>query len=378
MSSKLGRIAVVVLLFVLFGWLVIHTGRLPGSAGAAETRLNALARKALHDADHDWATVDMSGQFAELTGVAPNDAARVEAMGVVRRAAWGGGVLDVRDRTDLLTFVDTYILEARYDDEGVHLFGYAPTRESRESIIALVEREFGQPAASVDLRIASGAPDGSDWFGAAQFGFDQLSRLRHGVFSIAGETMRLEGEAAVPALKDSVEETFAMSPSPFASSSAITATSYAPPEAAHELTVFQDCQARLGDATLDRRVTFDFGSAEIGRASFGLLDDVGELVRRCAEFTVRVEGHTDSRGDPGANRYISAARAEAVVEYFVNQGIPRERFKAQGLGPDEPIASNDTADGRERNRRIEFEFLADADDPPQAAPDGDGRADGEP
>lgn len=74
---------------------------------------------------------------------------------------------------------------------------------------------------------------------------------------------------------------------------------------------------------------------------------------------VEVSGHTDSTGDPDANRALSGARAQAVVDYLVAQGIQVERLQSRGAGADEPIADNDTDEGRAQNRRVELTALAE-------------------
>ena len=65
-------------------------------------------------------------------------------------------------------------------------------------------------------------------------------------------------------------------------------------------------------------------------------------------------GHTDSQGNKATNQNLSQARADAVKAYLIEAGIKGELLSASGQGADRPVASNDSADGRARNRRIEF------------------------
>lgn len=67
-----------------------------------------------------------------------------------------------------------------------------------------------------------------------------------------------------------------------------------------------------------------------------------------------VEGHTDSRGPRDFNLELSQRRAEAVRDYLVSKGVPGDLFTVEGLGPDRPVASNATPDGRANNRRVEI------------------------
>jgi OmpA-OmpF porin, OOP family len=70
--------------------------------------------------------------------------------------------------------------------------------------------------------------------------------------------------------------------------------------------------------------------------------------------TVEIIGHTDNSGNRASNIALSQARADAVKGYLVAKGISPQQLTTNGVGPDQPVASNDTTDGRARNRRIEF------------------------
>ena len=100
-----------------------------------------------------------------------------------------------------------------------------------------------------------------------------------------------------------------------------------------------------------------FGSrnrAEIKPTSFSILDDVVKALNDNPMLHVRIEGHTDSSGDPAHNQRLSQRRAESVVGYLTGKGIAGDRLAAKGFGADVPLETNDSADGRERNRRVEF------------------------
>ena len=74
------------------------------------------------------------------------------------------------------------------------------------------------------------------------------------------------------------------------------------------------------------------------------------------EVEIEVEGHTDSRGSADKNQVLSLQRAESVRAYLVSKGIPSDKISANGLGSSRSIDSNDTAEGRQRNRRVEMVF----------------------
>ena len=124
---------------------------------------------------------------------------------------------------------------------------------------------------------------------------------------------------------------------------------------------FQGCTERqlvritAGRLEILDKVYFDTNSDNIQSRSYPLLDNVAAVLNRHDEMHhIRVEGHTDSRGDHDHNMDLSRRRAEAVVDYLVNKDVDRERLRPQGFGPDTPIDTNDTRDGRANNRRVEF------------------------
>jgi OOP family OmpA-OmpF porin len=104
-------------------------------------------------------------------------------------------------------------------------------------------------------------------------------------------------------------------------------------------------------------IVFASGKAEIRPASFPLLDDAVQVLQQYPALKIRISGHTDDKGKHDFNMKLSADRAAAVKTYLLGKGIPDERIETRGAGPDEPIADNKTATGRQQNRRIEFELL---------------------
>jgi outer membrane protein OmpA-like peptidoglycan-associated protein len=113
-----------------------------------------------------------------------------------------------------------------------------------------------------------------------------------------------------------------------------------------------------GELRLLEPVQFETATAELKEVSHGLLDEVVEVMVDSPDLRISVHGHTDSRGGIEYNRRLSRARAEAVVKYLTDKGIAVERLSAEGFGPDRPLGTNDTAEGRARNRRVEFKIVA--------------------
>jgi outer membrane protein OmpA-like peptidoglycan-associated protein len=107
-------------------------------------------------------------------------------------------------------------------------------------------------------------------------------------------------------------------------------------------------------------VLFRSGSFELLPGARERLAKVSGIVLAYPSLHVAVEGHTDGVGSDEYNQELSEHRAQSVRDYFVQQGIPANAIEARGFGKSEPIASNDTAEGRQQNRRVELVLSGDA------------------
>ncbi|TDX01884.1 OmpA family protein [Dinghuibacter silviterrae] len=102
-----------------------------------------------------------------------------------------------------------------------------------------------------------------------------------------------------------------------------------------------------------QNLEFDFAKASIRPTSYPSLDRVAEILVN-KHFSLKLAGHTDNVGSPSRNMRLSKDRAESVKAYLVSRGANPSRIEATGYGQTQPIASNRTADGRQKNRRVEF------------------------
>lgn len=117
-------------------------------------------------------------------------------------------------------------------------------------------------------------------------------------------------------------------------------------------------QARLDAALRDKKVEFASDGDEITDAGRAVLDEVVSLIAG-SDTKIVITGHTDSQNSPDYNLPLSERRAAAVREYLINGGIDPARLYSAGFGESRPIASNDTPDGRQSNRRTEFHVLGE-------------------
>ena len=115
-----------------------------------------------------------------------------------------------------------------------------------------------------------------------------------------------------------------------------------------------DCAALFKEVSRSGTINFGSGSAELLGTSTPILKFFKTAFDTCSEFTIAVEGHTDSSGKASSNQKLSEKRAESVAEKLVKMGVPSDNLHVIGYGESKPIASNDTAATRSQNRRIEF------------------------
>ncbi|CAN5280048.1 hypothetical protein BH20GEM2_BH20GEM2_13650 [soil metagenome] len=104
-----------------------------------------------------------------------------------------------------------------------------------------------------------------------------------------------------------------------------------------------------------RGILFDTGSDRIQPESTPTLKQIGEMLKQHSALRLAIEGHTDAVGDDAANQALSEKRAAAVKQHLVaNYGVDAARLEAKGMGESKPMASNDTAEGKQQNRRVEL------------------------
>lgn len=114
------------------------------------------------------------------------------------------------------------------------------------------------------------------------------------------------------------------------------------------------CVGRFEILSRTGNINFAPASARVSPDSFGLLDNLFDIVNRCPDLNIEIGGHTDSDGSEATNRRLSERRAGAVADYLRSKGIAGGRMLVVGYGEAHPIRPNDTRANKARNRRIEF------------------------
>ena len=114
----------------------------------------------------------------------------------------------------------------------------------------------------------------------------------------------------------------------------------------------------VGSKIILKNIFFDYGKSTLRPASFPELDRLNTLLSEYSSIKIEISGHTDSKGSQVFNQKLSENRAKAVVDYLIKKGIKQDRLTYVGKDFQEPIATNDTEEGRQENRRVEFKVLS--------------------
>ena len=338
-------------------------------AGAA---FEAQARAALSAlAGLDEGEASLADATAKLMGVAPDAARRDAALAALKAAGLTLGTVDVALKSapvqtapapqaaPALPLARPFVFEARKAaGGGVTLSGHAPS----ESSLALVKASAARLGAVTGVPApASGLSADINFDRFAEFGLTLLQRVTSGWMRVgddglsfggeapAGEIEAIRGALRRSGLRLATVELIAPAPAP--------PPIAVPPVAAPARPVAPEvaaCHGRILERLAEETIEFATGSARIAPHSAALIGRLAEVLKGCPQADLEIAGHTDNVGDPARNLILSRERAEAVVKALEAAGAPAARLSAAGYGDARPIAGNDAAEGRARNRRIEF------------------------
>jgi len=242
-----------------------------------------------------------------------------------------------------------YIFQAYKDPVAVTLTltGYVPDNNVHTALAAAAGRKFFSEKVVDNLKVSIGAPPG---FAAAVMpALGALSRLSTGTLVVSDREVKLSGDAfydaAAVAIRAGLGKDF---PQGWQLKADI---SVKPAAAPVDATV---CQQLFAELLGRGKIQFESGRASINPDSAGLLDRLIETALRCPTANIEIAGHTDADGEDAFNQALSEKRAQAVADYLVKAGLPADRFTAIGYGSSQPVASNDSDEGKAQNRRIDF------------------------
>lgn len=242
-----------------------------------------------------------------------------------------------------------YVFQVNKDPVAttVKLTGYVPDNNVHAMVAAAAAHKFFNEKVVDELKASIGAPSGFGTVVVAALG--ALSRLSTGTLVISDREVRLSGDAlyegAAAEIRTSLGRDF---PKNWQYKPEITVKPAAGPV---DATI---CQQLFSELLTKGRILFEPKRATLDPDSAGLLDHLIEIALRCPNANIEIAGHTDADGEDAFNQALSEKRAQTVMDYLVRAGLPPSRFTAVGYGSTQPVAGNDTDEGKALNRRIEF------------------------
>lgn len=218
--------------------------------------------------------------------------------------------------------------------------GTVPDEASKASVLAKLREVYGDLV--VDQISVGAVSTPANWNSYVQkLITPELKQITRGQLKIDGSTISLKGEVANEAQRQKIASNVATSLNPTYTVN-------------NGLRVSASDQGVLDGTLANRTIEFQSGKAELTASGKAILDEMTVAMLKLKERKVDIIGHTDNQGLRATNQGLSQARAEAVKAYLASHGIKSDLMTASGQGADRPVASNDSTEGRARNRRIEF------------------------
>lgn len=234
---------------------------------------------------------------------------------------------------------------------GVELRGRLTDDLVRKSVDAFARVQFGASKVYVATRLDPELPDG--WPVRVLAGLEALSLLDGGKLLVRADTVEISGVTGSQLARARIAQIL----SGKLGQGQTYRVDVRYDEALDPLAALptpEECAAAVAAVLARQKITFTPGSAEIDASAGTVMDALAAALADCPGIRMEIAGHTDSQGSEGGNKALSQARAEAVLLSLQGRQVDVSGLTATGYGEAVPIADNETEEGREANRRIEF------------------------
>lgn len=257
----------------------------------------------------------------------------------------------------------------RSPEGKVQLRGRVTNAQAREAVQSFAQARFGSEAVLMAARLDPDLPDG--WPIRVLAGLAALSHLNDGTVVVQPAYIEVRGQTGDPEAKAEIARHLAEKLGEGAHFEIdVTYNEILDPLAA--LPTPEECVARIKAINAATKITFEPSSTEITGPAVGVMDKIADVLKNdCAkvEMSLEIGGHTDSQGREVMNQQLSQQRADAVLNALSERRVLTSRITAVGYGEEQPIEDNETEEGREANRRIEFRLLKEDETAQEAGTD---------
>ena len=263
--------------------------------------------------------------------------------------------------------------EAKQDEEGplpefmailspeghVQLRGKLGSDSTRAAVESLAAAHFGNDRVYSATALDQDLPSG--WTQRVLAALEATQFLSNGVASVTVDKVTISGNAAFEGAQSAIARVLSDKLGVGASYE-LDVTFLAVSEPQIELPTPEECMARVNEAAETKKITFNPSSSTFEDDAVETIDAIADVLRECEGIRVEISGHTDSQGRETMNQRLSQARADAVLNAIMARRVLGSGLVAKGYGESQPVADNDTAEGREANRRIEFRLIGGSED----------------
>jgi OOP family OmpA-OmpF porin len=242
----------------------------------------------------------------------------------------------------------------RSPEGAVQLRGRVPDELTNTTAANYAAAKFGQAHVTMGTRVVDDLPSG--WVVRVLAGIEAMSQLSNGSVVVEPDSVTIRGKTGSETAQADISRLLI-------DKLGQTAEFDIEIEYVKELDPIaglpspEECVAKITEVTAVRKITFDPGASSITSGTTDVVDEIAEILKRCPDLRIEIAGYTDSQGGEEMNTQLSQDRASAVLDALRARRVPVARFEAKGYGEADPIADNETADGREANRRIEFRLI---------------------
>ncbi len=214
---------------------------------------------------------------------------------------------------------------------------------------------FGSEQVYTATRIA---PDGlpTGWPVRVLTGLEALAQLHNGALRVTPDDLVLNGVSHDPDTKAQIAGLLSEKLGD-AQEFTLSITYQEPPEPEDKLPDPEVCEERIAEVQAGTKIAFEPGSATVATTSRDTVNQIADILRECGPIRLEIQGHTDSQGREEMNQQLSQARAQSILNELRGRRVPTASYTAVGYGETQPIADNDTEEGREENRRIDFRLI---------------------
>ena len=268
-------------------------------------------------------------------------------------APQSGGLESASDASVATTVVSA-TLEARLFNGKVTLTGALPDSSAKTQVLGRAKDLYGEGNFVDNLKVNNQtAFPSARWFNSVLALLPFANQVNNeGGIAMNGNSAIVRGLVETDDIKSKL-----MSAATTAAGSSIRVEDKVMVQGKVTAAQATDFQAKLNQMIAGKIVEFDTNSDVLTDKGKLVLDEMVKVLSEAPGIPVEVSGHTDARGDAALNENLSQRRARTCLRYLAQKGVAARRLSSQGYGSSKPIADNDTAEGQQRNRRIEFTVL---------------------